>query len=133
MYKPERDRVHVGCCSSMNRVFDLMARIGYTKVTLFGFDGTAEYYYDDKEKVPEGPIVGGEAMFRDFGRAAGRDATMARPGQDGHPSHGQQLERFLAAFAGFNGIELVVATGGGQQGGWGIRRLPVARAVLELS
>jgi len=47
-YKPERDEVHVPCCSSLNRVLELIQRMGFEQVFMIGFDGDTSMYFEDK-------------------------------------------------------------------------------------
>ena len=106
-YKPERDEVHIPCCSTMNRVMDLAARIGYKKVFLLGFDGSTDYYYTDRTSVPEGPARSVPMWALE---AADIDETAPKALKGGgvekeHPNKGTDV--FIKTFAAFNGIQVI--------------------------
>ena len=105
-YRPEKDEIHVPCCSTTNRVMDLASRIGYKKVFLLGFDGSNDYYYTDKKHVPNGPdkSVPTWALEAEVIDKTAPKADVSGGLVKDHNHVGADL--FMKAFAAFNGFKI---------------------------
>ena len=71
---PVKDQVHVPCCSTMNRVMDLIVRAGYERVFTIGLDGDTTYYFEDKNIVQTGPCAHTPEIFERVTRIGTSDA-----------------------------------------------------------
>jgi len=103
-YYPEPGRVHVPCCSSINRVFDIMTRIGYSTILMLGFDGDNTYYYSDKSVVPYTPMLSRDLRLHHQVKDSTGDSI---PKSDVHPVSLGGADAFVTAFAEFNGMNII--------------------------
>ena len=121
-YKPSGD-VLSPCCISLNKVLDIMARLGYRRIYLLGFDGrTNSYFFEDSDRYPLEKNVYA-ALRRKHGLLPPNTTThfsSYAPNQTGpsnaraSKAHGKsRLAAMVTEFASYNGIRLVNLCGQG--------------------
>jgi hypothetical protein len=105
-YTPSGD-VQSPCCMSINKILDIMARMGYHTIYLLGFDGrTNSYFFEDSDRYPVEKNVFA-ALRRKHGLQPANTTSHFVQANNKSIAYGPMI----AKFASHNGIKLINLSG----------------------